>query len=107
MWNQKLCLGTSDQFGVQKEEQIVLMKKTGFDGFFCMYENGKYRGEEYLAAIWKKQSVNSRERKSANRLKGRFSYDFSWCFTTFKNFQKITEKLLTNHNETCIMLEVV
>lgn len=44
MWNQKLCLGTSDQFGVQKEEQIVLMKKTGFDGFFCMYENGKYRG---------------------------------------------------------------
>lgn len=44
MWNQKLCLGTSDQFGVQKEEQIVLMKKTGFDGFLCMYENGKYRG---------------------------------------------------------------
>ena len=44
MWNQKLCLGTSNQFGVQKEEQIVLIKKTGFDGFFCMYENGKYRG---------------------------------------------------------------
>ena len=36
-----MCLGTSEQFGIPEEEQIALMKKTRFDGFFCMYENGK------------------------------------------------------------------
>mgnify|MGYP004651600871 CR=1 FL=1 len=41
MWKQKLCLGTSEKFGISEEEQIALMKKTGFDGFFCTYENGK------------------------------------------------------------------
>ena len=53
MWKQKLCLGTSEQFGVSEEEQIALMKKSGFDGFFCMYENGKdlVRLSNYAAGL--------------------------------------------------------
>lgn len=41
MWKQKLCLAISDGFGASEEEQIALFKKIGFDGFFCMYEEGK------------------------------------------------------------------
>lgn len=34
MWKQKLCLGTSDQYGISVEEQIRLFCRTGFEGFF-------------------------------------------------------------------------
>lgn len=53
MWKQKFCLSTSAQFGVSEEEQIALMKKSGFDGFFCMYENGKdlVKFREYADSI--------------------------------------------------------
>ena len=44
MWKQKLCLATNEQFGEAEERQIELIRAAGFDGFFCMYENGKYRG---------------------------------------------------------------
>jgi len=41
MWKQRLCLSTSDQFGLPEKQQIQLIHKVGFDGFFCMYEEGK------------------------------------------------------------------
>ena len=34
MWNEHLCLGTNSQFEASIEEQIRLIKKVGFDGFF-------------------------------------------------------------------------
>ena len=40
MWNHKLCLGLSDQFGIAPDEQIKLFAKVGFDAFF----SGWYRG---------------------------------------------------------------
>ena len=41
MWKQKLCLATNEQFGVAEERQIELIRAAGFDGFFCMYNEGK------------------------------------------------------------------
>ncbi len=35
MWNQKLCLGLSDSFGLPYEEQIQTLAKIGFDAFFA------------------------------------------------------------------------
>lgn len=34
MWKTKLCLGVSNQYGIDVKEQIKLFKKVGFDGFF-------------------------------------------------------------------------
>ncbi|MBQ3006306.1 MAG: sugar phosphate isomerase/epimerase [Clostridia bacterium] len=33
MFKQKLCLALSGQFGISPEEQVILFKKTGFEGF--------------------------------------------------------------------------
>ena len=44
MWKQKLCLATNEQFGVDEERQIELIRAAGFDGFFCMYADGKNLG---------------------------------------------------------------
>ena len=40
MWNQKLCLGLSGQFGIVETEQIELFAKVGFDAFFAGWERG-------------------------------------------------------------------
>ncbi len=40
MWNQKLCLGLSDQFGIAPDEQIKLFAKVGFDAFFSDWYRG-------------------------------------------------------------------
>lgn len=34
MWKTKLCLGLNPQFGIGFEEQVRLLKQTGFDAFF-------------------------------------------------------------------------
>src|SRR5699024_4266048 len=34
MWKKKLCLGTSDCFGMSTTDQIKTFAKIGFDGFF-------------------------------------------------------------------------
>ncbi len=34
MWNAKLCLGTTEEFGIPVEEQIRLFHQAGFEGFF-------------------------------------------------------------------------
>ena len=44
MWKQKLCLAINEQFGVDEERQIELIRAAGFDGFFCMYADGKNLG---------------------------------------------------------------
>lgn len=38
MRNAKLCLGTSASFDLPYKEQLLLFKRTGFDGFFTEYE---------------------------------------------------------------------
>lgn len=38
MFGTKLCLGTSEQFGISVEEQIKLFKKVGFEAFFTMWD---------------------------------------------------------------------
>lgn len=38
MWNQKLCMGIGDTYGLSETEQIRLFKKTGFEGFFYLWE---------------------------------------------------------------------
>lgn len=40
MYKTKLCLGTSEQYGISVKEQIKLFKDTGFDGFFLVWTNG-------------------------------------------------------------------
>lgn len=34
MWKRHLCLSLNSDFGISEEEQIKLLKKVGFDGFF-------------------------------------------------------------------------
>lgn len=34
MYRQKLCLGLNDSYGIEQTEQVKLLKKIGFDGFF-------------------------------------------------------------------------
>lgn len=41
MWKKRLCLGLSDSFGVEPEEQIKLIKNAGFDAFFYVWEPEK------------------------------------------------------------------
>lgn len=45
MFRTKLCLGTSEQFGISVEEQIKLFKKVGFEAFFTEWDEniGLYR----------------------------------------------------------------
>lgn len=40
MSQRKLCMGLNAQFGPSLTEQIVLLKKAGFDGFFVKWERG-------------------------------------------------------------------
>ena len=37
MWKKKLCLGLSQACGIPFEEQLELLKNTGFDGFFVVW----------------------------------------------------------------------
>lgn len=37
MWKKQLCLGLSKVCGMPFDEQLVLLKKTGFDGFFVIW----------------------------------------------------------------------
>lgn len=41
MWRKRMCLGTSDQFGLPVEEQIALFKRVGFEGFFTGWQRGE------------------------------------------------------------------
>ncbi len=41
MWEEKICLALSNDFGVTEKEQIETFKKVGFDGFFASFEKGK------------------------------------------------------------------
>lgn len=45
MWKTKLCLATSDQFGMPVADQIRLFKEIGFDGFFTGWREGDDVGE--------------------------------------------------------------
>lgn len=40
MYKAKLCLGLSGQFGIPGTEQIALLRKIGFEGFFAEWEPG-------------------------------------------------------------------
>ena len=40
MYKQKLCLSTSKAYGISLTEQIRLFKKTGFEGFFVLWQKG-------------------------------------------------------------------
>lgn len=40
MWNQKLCLGLSSQFGIDEVSQIELFSRVGFDAFFSGWSRG-------------------------------------------------------------------
>ncbi len=69
MYNVKLCLGTSDQFGITVKEQIKLFKDTGFEAFFVNWSKGENISEikEYadsLGMIF--QSVHAPFGKSAD-----------------------------------------
>ena len=39
MYKQKICLGTFGGVDYSEEEQVLLFKKAGFDGFFTGYES--------------------------------------------------------------------
>ena len=41
MWNQKLCLGTSERFGLSRFEQVRLFKEVGFEAFFAEWRHGE------------------------------------------------------------------
>lgn len=85
-----MCLGTSDQFGVQKEEQIVLMKKTRFDGFFCMYENGKYRGRRISGCHMEKAECKLTGKEIGKSPEGAFLLMiFRGVLQNSKNFKKL------------------
>ena len=40
MYKKKLCLSASKSYGISFPEQIRLFKKTGFEGFFVLWEKG-------------------------------------------------------------------
>ena len=40
MYKQKLCLSASKSYGISLPEQIRLFKKTGFEGFFVLWQKG-------------------------------------------------------------------
>ena len=62
MWNARLCLGLSKQFGDDYQKQLELFKETGFDGFFGEWSGSldimglKQKGDE-LGMIF--QSVHA------------------------------------------------
>ena len=40
MYNKKLCMSISKSYGMSLPEQIRLFKKTGFEGFFVLWQKG-------------------------------------------------------------------
>ncbi len=38
MWNKQLCLGLIPNYGISYEKQLELLKSTGFDGFFVVWD---------------------------------------------------------------------
>ena len=40
MYKKKLCLSASKSYGISLPEQIRLFKKTGFEGFFVLWQKG-------------------------------------------------------------------
>lgn len=46
MWKQKMCMNISPAFGLGAVEQIKLLKKIGFDGFFSEYTNDEDIAEQ-------------------------------------------------------------
>ena len=40
MWKTKLCLGLSRTYGLPEAEQVRVMRKTGFEGFFSDWQRG-------------------------------------------------------------------
>ena len=46
MYKTRLCLSTSEEFGISVPEQIKLFKETGFEAFFTMWDENI---EEYQA----------------------------------------------------------
>lgn len=50
MWKTKLCMGLSPNFGIPEAEQIKLLQKTGFEGFFnCWTDNAGIKEFRRLA----------------------------------------------------------
>lgn len=43
--NRKICLSTSDSFGISEYEQLKAFKKAGFDGFFTMFLSREHIAE--------------------------------------------------------------
>lgn len=56
MYKQKLCLALNNQFDRHFEEQILLFKKAGFDGF-AIDISGRNADAQALAAIGKKENM--------------------------------------------------
>ena len=57
MYGQKLCLSTNDTFGLSDKEQILLFKKTGFEGFFTMWYPGYDEGVAECAALARNEGM--------------------------------------------------
>ena len=54
MFNKKLALSLSGGFGIPDEEQILLFKKTGFEGF-AIDDSGRKADIAKLTSIGKKE----------------------------------------------------
>ena len=55
MYGQKLCLATGVSSSLTEEEQIMLYKRTGFDGFFVGYGNDEHI--QSVAALAKRENL--------------------------------------------------
>ena len=55
MYGQKLCLATGVSSSLTEEEQIMLYKRTGFDGFFVGYGNDEHI--QNVAALAKRENM--------------------------------------------------
>ncbi len=57
MWKQKLCLSVGGTYGLSEAQQIRLFKKTGFEGFFVLWTEGRDSMVEECAAVAKEENM--------------------------------------------------
>ena len=57
MYKRKLCLSISDDYPMPFEEQICLYKKTGFEGFFVLWNEGMDEEIEKCAKVGREENM--------------------------------------------------
>lgn len=57
MYNRRLCMGISKSYGINLTEQVRLLRKTGFEGFFVLWQKGMDEDIQDLARVAKEENM--------------------------------------------------